>query len=59
VAYAKNAFAATTHATSSKEDEETNMAKLPGPEALQLWCGRAHQAVQQLEWLGMYTTPLE
>jgi len=59
VAYAKNAFAATTHATNSKEDEETNMAKLPGPEALQLWCGRAHQAVQQLEWLGMYTTPLE
>jgi hypothetical protein len=37
----------------------TDVSSLPSKGALAQWCDRAHEALNQLEWLNLYVTPIE
>lgn len=39
-------------------ERQTDLTVVPTEEELQMWCERASRALEQLPWLGLYSTPL-
>jgi hypothetical protein len=40
------------------QDLREEAIAIPDPETLQLWCDRAQHALEQIEWLNWYATPI-